>query len=57
MIYKKACCWDEIYTRFLLGISQSKIYVVESCIYNGKDEDPCIVTIKMVTMYILTFLP
>ena len=44
-------------TRFPLGHFHSKSYVVESCIYKGKDEHPCIVTIQMVTMNILTLLP
>ena len=34
--------------------SHSKSYVVGSCIYNSKDEHPCIITIQMVTMNILT---
>ena len=36
--------------------SFSKSYVVGSCIYNGKDQHPCIVTITMVTMNILIII-
>ena len=41
------------YTRFPPDLFHSKSYVVGSCIY-GKDEHPCIVAIKMVTLNILT---
>jgi len=40
-----------------LSLYHSKSYVVGGCIYNGKDEHPCIVTIKMLTMNIFTLLP
>ena len=56
-------------TKFPLCFFHSKSDVVVSCIHNGKEEHPCIVTIygsyeyyyivtiKMVTMNILTLLP
>ena len=54
IIKKKISLW---YRRFPLGLFHSKSFVVGSCIYNGKDVRPCIVTIKMVTKNILTLLP
>ena len=38
------------YTRFPLGLFHSKSYVVGCYIYNGKDEHPCIVTIKITSV-------
>ena len=37
------------YTMFPLGLFHSKSYVAGSCIYNGKDEHLCIVTIQMIS--------
>ena len=44
------------YTMFPIGLFHSKSYVTGSCIYNGKDEHLCIVTIQMVNMSILTLI-